>query len=730
MTLATVWFCLIGVLWAGYFLLEGFDFGVGILLPWVGRDEEDRNAMLGTIGPVWDGNEVWLVVATGATFAAFPAWYATMFSALYLALLLILVCLIVRVVSFEWRERSASPRARLAWQWANTVGSVGAPFLWGVALANLLHGLPLDDKGVFTGTFLDLFSGYTVLAGLATVLLFALHGATFLTLRTHGDLGARAAAAARRLSVPAVVAVVAFLGWTVAVAVDGNERGVAGPLVPAVVGAVAVVLCAVLVRTRARGVGVRGHRRRRHRDRRDPVHGPLSARARVRPHLRQQPDGDGRGDRALRADRHHGRRRRAASRRPPLPGVDVPRPARAPGRRRLIPTKEPTMSATTDPPEGSPTTTAATTPTRQKAHFGRRAVVWTIIIVASVLGVISILSSWANQQALDTDNWRQTSEEIIQNPKVAPALSAFVVDQLYSNVDLAGELGAQLPPLLKPLAGPAVSALRDPATKNVQKLLARPRFQERFVNASELAHEKFINVVKNETGHGISTGDGVVTLDTTQLINEVGQSLGVPQAVMSKIPANTGVITIMRSDQLGAAQTAVQAIGVLDVWLAPFVILLFALAIYLARGFRRETLRNIGWAFVLVGITVLVLRRIGGNYVVNELVAGAEPSRHARRVAHRDVHPRLDRARGRALRHLRDRRRGARRADAGGHRGPALDGADAELPAGHGVGHRRLPLPAPGAVGADARAAPARVDRHPCGDGRVRRLRAAQGDAA
>jgi cytochrome bd ubiquinol oxidase subunit II len=249
MTLATVWFCLIGILWAGYFLLEGFDFGVGMLLPWVGRDEEDRNRMLGTIGPVWDGNEVWLVVATGATFAAFPAWYATMFSALYLALLLILVCLIVRVVSFEWRERSASPRTRLAWQWANTVGSVGAPFLWGVALANLLHGLPLDEKGVFTGTFLDLFDGYTVLAGFATVLLFALHGATFLTLRIHGDLGARAAAAARRLSAPTVVVVVAFLAWTVAVAVDGNERGVAGPLVPAVLGAIAVVLCAVLVRT-------------------------------------------------------------------------------------------------------------------------------------------------------------------------------------------------------------------------------------------------------------------------------------------------------------------------------------------------------------------------------------------------------------------------------------------------------------------------------------------------
>jgi cytochrome bd ubiquinol oxidase subunit II len=247
-TLETVWFCLIAVLWAGYFVLEGFDFGVGMLLPVVGRDEAERDTMLRTIGPVWDGNEVWLVVATGATFAAFPAWYATMFSALYLALLLILVCLILRVVSFEWRERSATSRARRAWQWANTAGSVGAPFLWGVALANLLHGLPIDGDGVFTGTFLSLFDGYTVLAGLAAVLLFALHGAAFLTLRTDGDLRVRAAAAPRRLSLPAAVVVAGFLGWTVAVAVDRNERGIAGPVVPAVLGAVVLVSCLVALR--------------------------------------------------------------------------------------------------------------------------------------------------------------------------------------------------------------------------------------------------------------------------------------------------------------------------------------------------------------------------------------------------------------------------------------------------------------------------------------------------
>lgn len=276
----------------------------------------------------------------------------------------------------------------------------------------------------------------------------------------------------------------------------------------------------------------------------------------------------------------------------------------------------------TDPPNGpTPTTPAAAAAPRSKPHAGRRAVVWGLIVAASVLGVVSILASWANQQMLDRDSWRTTSEEIIQNPKVAPALSAFVVDQLYSNVDLAGDLGAQLPPALQPLAGPAVAALRQPATDQVRKLLARPRLQERFINASVLAHDKFINVVKNETGYGITTGDGVVTLDTSELVREVGGDIGVPQGLLAKLPANAGQITVMRSDQLGAAQTAVQVIGVLDVWLAPFVVLLFALAIYLARGFRRETLRNIGWAFVLVGVTVLVVRRVGGNYVVNELVA-------------------------------------------------------------------------------------------------------------
>jgi cytochrome bd ubiquinol oxidase subunit II len=253
MDLATIWFVLIAVLWSGYFLLEGFDFGVGMLLAVLPRDEAERSTMFESIGPVWDGNEVWLVIAGGATFAAFPAWYATMFSAFYLALLLILVLLIVRVVSFEWRERSDSPRWRAAWRWANTVGSVGAAFVWGVALANLVHGVPLSSKGDFTGNVLDLFNAYTVLAGISVVALFALHGGVFLTLRTSGELCERAALAARRLAVPVTVVVTAFLASTVAVAIDRNDRDVFPTVLPAAIGVVALVAAVALVFARRSG---------------------------------------------------------------------------------------------------------------------------------------------------------------------------------------------------------------------------------------------------------------------------------------------------------------------------------------------------------------------------------------------------------------------------------------------------------------------------------------------
>ena len=257
MTLQAFWFWLIAILWSGYFLLEGFDFGVGMLLPWLARpgNERDREVMFEAIGPVWDGNEVWLVVAGGATFAAFPAWYATLFSGFYIALLLVLVLLIVRVVSFEWREKSEDSRWRSVWLWANTVGSVGAPLIWGVALANFIHGVPLNSSHDYAGNFFDLFSAYTLLGGIAVVLLFAFHGASYLVLRTVGDLCARAALAARRLALFAAPPAVAFVVWTVIVAQNRNSRGALPTAIVAAVSALAVLLAVLLARSRRSGWG-------------------------------------------------------------------------------------------------------------------------------------------------------------------------------------------------------------------------------------------------------------------------------------------------------------------------------------------------------------------------------------------------------------------------------------------------------------------------------------------
>ena len=253
MDLATFWFCVIAVLWAGYFLLEGFDFGVGMLLPFLPRNERERGVMFDSIGPVWDGNEVWLVVAGGATFAAFPAWYATLFSGFYVALLAILVLLIIRVVSFEWRGKAEDRRWRAAWTAANVAGSVGAPLLWGVAFANLVNGVPINGSGDFAGSFADLFSPFTVFAGLATVLLFAFHGATFLTLRTTGGLCERAAGTARRLAIPSAAAASVLMAWTVVVATDRNHRDVFPPVLPAVLGIAALVAACACVQLGRRG---------------------------------------------------------------------------------------------------------------------------------------------------------------------------------------------------------------------------------------------------------------------------------------------------------------------------------------------------------------------------------------------------------------------------------------------------------------------------------------------
>src|SRR4051794_7945146 len=251
----------------------------------------------------------------------------------------------------------------------------------------------------------------------------------------------------------------------------------------------------------------------------------------------------------------------------------------------------------------------------------RRIAVWTLMVSASLLGLVSILTTWVDRQMLDNNAWTNASTQVVQSKEVRTALSTYLVNQLYDNVDVAGSLEQQLPPNLKQLAEPIASALRQPATATASALLARPRVQSLWINATSTAHEKLVNVLENKTGNGIDTGNGVVTIDLHALVTELAADLGLPGKIVQQLPADAGVITVMRSDQLSTAQTGVRAIKVLSVWLLVLVLAMFALAIYLARGERRETLRNVGWAFVIVGLLVLVVRRWLGNYAVDELTS-------------------------------------------------------------------------------------------------------------
>ena len=207
MELQIVWFILIGILFTGFFLLEGFDYGVGILLPFLGKDDTDRRVIINTIGPFWDGNEVWLVTAGGAMFAAFPNWYATLFSGFYLALVLMLVALIVRAVGFEFRSKDTHPAWRKLWDWMIFAGSLVPALLWGVAFANMIRGVPIDADMQYVGGLWNLLNPYALLAGVAAVSVFALHGAIFLSLKTKDELMERAHKAAARLWAPTVALV-------------------------------------------------------------------------------------------------------------------------------------------------------------------------------------------------------------------------------------------------------------------------------------------------------------------------------------------------------------------------------------------------------------------------------------------------------------------------------------------------------------------------------------------
>ena len=200
------------MLFTGFFFLEGFDYGVGILLPFLGKNDAERRAIINTIGPFWDGNEVWLLTAGGAMFAAFPNWYATMFSGFYLALVLMLVALIVRGVAFEFRSKDGKPALAGLWDWMIFAGSLVPALLWGVALANIVRGVPIDANMQYVGGFLNLLNPYALLGGLVSLTVFTLHGAIFLTLRTTDEVLERARDARVRLWLPAVVLVFALVG--------------------------------------------------------------------------------------------------------------------------------------------------------------------------------------------------------------------------------------------------------------------------------------------------------------------------------------------------------------------------------------------------------------------------------------------------------------------------------------------------------------------------------------
>jgi cytochrome d ubiquinol oxidase subunit II len=231
-SLQTLWFVLIAILWIGFFFLEGFDFGVGMLLPFLGRRDEERRAIINTIGSAWDGNEVWLLTAGGATFAAFPQWYATMFSGFYLAMFLLLVGLIIRGISFEYRSKDANLLWRHTFDWMIAVGSFIPPLLLGTAFCNLAEGVPINAKMMYTGNLFTLLNPYGLIGGGTMVTVFLLHGANFLTLRLEGDLRERARQAARKVYW-AAAAFVVFLAVTSYVYTDiGTKLGIDPGITP------------------------------------------------------------------------------------------------------------------------------------------------------------------------------------------------------------------------------------------------------------------------------------------------------------------------------------------------------------------------------------------------------------------------------------------------------------------------------------------------------------------
>jgi len=252
----------------------------------------------------------------------------------------------------------------------------------------------------------------------------------------------------------------------------------------------------------------------------------------------------------------------------------------------------------------------------------RRITVWVLIVLAGLIGLVSALTVWSKRQALETDQWVATSSRLLEDDEIRGALSLYLVDELYANSDVAAELQARLPAEIKPLAGPIAGGLRELSVRAADNLLSRPAVQTLWEEANRRAHEAFLRIV-NDEGDFLRTGEGDVVLDVQPLVQQLAARIGLSQEqVEERLGPDAGRIVIMKSDQLGTVQTAVELIRKLSVWLAIAILVLFALAVYLAEGRRRETLRAVGITFVIVGGLLLVIRNLAGDWIVDTLADG------------------------------------------------------------------------------------------------------------
>ena len=254
----------------------------------------------------------------------------------------------------------------------------------------------------------------------------------------------------------------------------------------------------------------------------------------------------------------------------------------------------------------------------------RRGLVWTLIVLAAVITLVSSMTVWVKRQALDTDSWTTASTQLLEDEQVRHALSVYVVDQLYANGDVAGRLEERLPPDLSGLAGPLAGALREPAVTAVDRLLERPRVQELWEEVNRVAHQQLLAILDGNPRPNVSTTDGTVVLDLRSFVVDVGTQLGIGDQLGERLPADVGQVTVLESDQLATAQDVVKGIKALSVLLAGFTFILWGLALWLANGWRREALRGIGASLLVVGLLLLVVRRLAGNYVVGALTSGGE----------------------------------------------------------------------------------------------------------